>query len=404
MFKFLHAADIHLDSPLRGLDKYEGASVDALRGATRRAFTNLVNLAIQERVDFVILAGDIYDGDWRDYNTGLFFVNELRRLDKAGIPVVLLSGNHDAESRITGHLTLPENTRPHLFPTAKSDTVRFDHLRVALHGQGYANQAETRNIASKYPSPIPGYFNIGVLHTALEGREGHKPYAPCTFAELVAFGYDYWALGHVHKRESVNGSAQIRVEYPGNIQGRDVGETGPKGCLLVKVDGRNVARPEFRALDVFRWEEVAVDAINSTTLDDAIEAAVKEVADASAQADGRTLAVRVKVSCNESIHRHITENMERFRFDLAAQVGSDVWIEKIRPKLVVERQREDSNGGGDAGAELRTVLAGLRSNPQSMDSIFASDDCGRLKKALPHELRKSLISAATTFLIWRPCT
>ena len=188
--RFVHAADIHLDSPLRGLNEYEGAPVEAIRGATRRAFANLVGLAIAEHVDFVILAGDIYDGNWKDYNTGQFFVNEVRKLDKAGIPVVLLYGNHDAESRITKHLTLPDNTRPYLLPTDRPGTVTFDSLRVAVHGQGYADQAETRNLASEYPLPISGYFNVGVLHTALEGREGHARYAPCALPELLARGYD----------------------------------------------------------------------------------------------------------------------------------------------------------------------------------------------------------------------
>ena len=132
--RFLHAADVHLDSPLRGLDEYEGAPAEALRGATRNAFAKLVELAIVERVDFVILAGDLYDGDWPDFNTGLYFSNRVHELDRAGIPVVLIAGNHDAASRITPRLPLPANV--HTFPTAKADTKRFDHLRVAVHGQG----------------------------------------------------------------------------------------------------------------------------------------------------------------------------------------------------------------------------------------------------------------------------
>ncbi len=143
--RFLHAADIHLDSPLRGLDDYEGAPVQSLRGATRKAFVALVQLALTERVDFVILAGDLYDGDWPDYNTGLFFLNRIRELDQAGISVVMLSGNHDAASRITARLTLPESV--HVLPTEHPGTKRFDHLRVAVHGQGFARQAETRNLA-----------------------------------------------------------------------------------------------------------------------------------------------------------------------------------------------------------------------------------------------------------------
>src|SRR5581483_1458548 len=170
MFKFVHAADIHLDSPLLGLDRYEGAPVDAIRGATRRAMANLVQLAIRERVNFVILAGDIYDGDWPDYNTGLFFINEVRKLQDANIPVVILRGNHDAESRITCRLTLPANTQE--LPTDRPGSIRLDEIGVALHGQGYARQAETRNLVAQYPPPVSGWCNIGVLHTGLNGRDG----------------------------------------------------------------------------------------------------------------------------------------------------------------------------------------------------------------------------------------
>jgi exonuclease SbcD len=391
MFKFIHAADIHLDSPLRGLDKYEGAPVEAIRGATRRAFTNLVSLATTERVDFVILAGDIYDGTWPDYNTGLFFVNEIRELDKAGIPLVMLSGNHDAASRITSHLTLPPNNtcvlpRDKALPTDEPGTITFDRIHVAVHGQGYACHAEMRNLAAVYPPPKPGYFNIGVLHTALDGREGHQPYAPCALAELLACGYDYWALGHIHKRERVNDDRHPRVEFPGNIQGRHVRETGPKGCLLVTVDAHGRAEPEFRALDVFRWEVVAVDASEAASIAEAKDAAVKALADARDQAEGRPLAARVTVSCRDTIFRRIADNMDEFRFDLAGQAGRDVWVEKIKLALVGEVQRVESTVTGDAASELRAVLSELLADPAETKELFASGDCGKLKKVLPSEL------------------
>ena len=131
--KFIHTADIHLDSPLRGLASYLNAPVEMLRTATRDAFTNLINEAIDEQVDFMVIAGDLYDGNWKDYNTGHFFVREMGRLNKAGIPVYLLYGNHDAESEMTKRLTLPPNV--HLFDSRKPVTHRIDALRVALHGR-----------------------------------------------------------------------------------------------------------------------------------------------------------------------------------------------------------------------------------------------------------------------------
>ena len=118
---------------------------------------------------------------------------------------------------------------------------------------------------------MAGFFNVGVLHTALDGREGHAPYAPCTVDELVGRGYDYWALGHIHKRESANGNRHPRIEFPGNLQGRHMRESGARGCLLVTVDGSGQTVPEFRSLDVFRWEIVAVNAAAAESTADVLE-------------------------------------------------------------------------------------------------------------------------------------
>ena len=234
--KFVHAADIHLDSPLRGLERYEGAPIEAVRSATRDALANLVQTAIDESVDLVLIAGDLYDGDWKDYNTGLFLVAQLRRLHEAGIRVLLISGNHDAASRITRALRLPESVT--VFATSRPETVVLGDLEVAVHGQGYASQAVTCDLSVDYPEPVPGCFNIGLLHTSADGREGHEPYAPCTVPSLVARGYDYWALGHVHRREVLHRDPWI--VFPGNLQGRHVRETGAKGATLVTVEDRRV--------------------------------------------------------------------------------------------------------------------------------------------------------------------
>ena len=194
-FRFLHAADIHLDSPLKGLNGYPGADAERDRMATRAAFDRLVDTAIDESVDFLVIAGDLYDGDWRDYGTGLYFVSRMARLAEEGVPVFLLHGNHDAESVITRRLELPANV--HVFGAQAPETFVLDDLRVALHGRSFEQPAETKNLVPGYPAPVPGAFNIGVLHTALEGVPGHARYAPCSLAELTARGYDYWALGHV---------------------------------------------------------------------------------------------------------------------------------------------------------------------------------------------------------------
>ena len=248
MFKFIHAADIHLDSPLRGLEQYEGAPVQEIRDAARRALANLVDLAIDQEVAFVLIAGDLYDGDWRDYNTGLYFVDQVRRLREANIPLYLISGNHDAANRMTRTLRMPDNVT--FFSADAPETALIPELDVAIHGQSFATAAVYEDLSEGYPVAKSGYFNVGVLHTCASGREGHDRYAPCSLEGLKAKGYDYWALGHIHIREIL--SEQPIIAFSGNIQGRHIKETGAKGCLLVTVNDDQSMQADFRALDCKR--------------------------------------------------------------------------------------------------------------------------------------------------------
>ena len=232
-FRFLHAADIHLDSPLHGLSRYEGLPEDDIRGATRAAFDNLVQRAIDEDVDFVVIAGDLFDGEWKDMSTGLYFARAMGRLDRAEIPVFLLAGNHDAASVITRSIPWPPNVR--LFSARRPETHLLAELQVAVHGQSFSTPAVTDNLVPSYPAAAEHHFNIGMLHTALAGRKGHADYAPCSLDDLKAKQYDYWALGHVHQHETV--CEAPHVVFPGNIQGRTIRETGPKGAVIVTSRG-----------------------------------------------------------------------------------------------------------------------------------------------------------------------
>ncbi len=331
MFTFLHAADVHLDSPLVGLAQREGAPVATIRGATRAALGRLVDLAVERRVGFVVIAGDLYDGDWRDFQTGLFFVDAMRRLERAAIPVYLIHGNHDAESRITKSLTLPGNV--HVFPTKRAGTIEHESLPVAVHGQSFATAAVTENLAAGYPPAVAGKFNVGVLHTNLGDRAGHGNYAPSTVAELVGHGYDYWALGHIHQRGVHHEGPH--VVYAGNPQGRHVNETGAKGCYLVSVSGElAVAGLEFCELDGVRWEHLEVGCAD---LEDEAEVwrAVGERLRVSLEAVGeRLLAVRISLTGFTGLHERLRADPGRVEAEcvsVAAEVAGDrIWIESVR--------------------------------------------------------------------------
>ncbi|MGH6846128.1 MAG: metallophosphoesterase family protein [Methylocella sp.] len=201
-FRFIHAADLHLDSPLIGLAKKSEDCAAHLDDASRRAFDNLVALAIEEDCRLIVIAGDIFDGQWRDYRTGLFFLDRMRRLRQAGIRVIVIAGNHDAENRFAGRLEYSGNVR--LLSARRPESVAIDELGAVVHGRSFPRRDVMDNIALEYPSPVPGRFNIGMLHTSCGGSEGHASYAPCTVAQLVNHGYQYWALGHVHTRRELS--------------------------------------------------------------------------------------------------------------------------------------------------------------------------------------------------------
>jgi len=376
-FRFLHAADVHLDSPLVGLDRYESAPVDAVRGATRRAFENLVGLAIAEEVAFLLLAGDLYDGDWRDYRTGLFFVEQMARLREAKIPVFVVAGNHDAASQITKNLRPPDNV--HFFSTNRPETRLVTAFDVAIHGQGYATREITLDLAAAYPAADRALFHIGLLHTSLDGRPGHAPYAPTSSQRLAQKGYHYWALGHVHQREVV--AQDPWIVFPGNLQGRHARETGPKGCTLVTVENGVVHQVEARSVDVLRWAVIRIDTEGASSTGEVLDHVARAIASESERSDGRPLAVRVEISGRAACHDEIASDPDRWTQEvraLAVSIGSaGVWIEKVcfateRPADLAQiATRDDAIGGlirditsavGDAAemAALRASLADIR--------------------------------------------
>ncbi len=382
MFSFIHAADIHLDSPMLRLEGYEGAPIEQIRQATRRALDNLVNLAIAEKVDFVLISGDLYDGDWRDYNTGLYFLSRMARLAEAGIAVHIIAGNHDAANRMTKSLRLPEGI--HRFGSRTPGTFHIEEAGVAIHGQSFPSGAVSRDMSADYPAPIKGYFNIGMLHTCAAGSSEHDPYAPCSVEDLKMKGYDYWALGHIHKRQALCEDPPIL--FSGNLQGRNIRETGPKGCMLVRVEnGRPVY--EFCPLDVFRWEQCEVDVTGEGTETGVFEKIMNRV---SALASGSELpmAVRVNIVGACPVHDRIGSDPERLagviRAETISLLRDRVWIEKVKLHTSPVSD-EDSDGAGGPVEVLLNLIDEIGADPDQLAEMGAC--LTDLWDRLPHEIR-----------------
>lgn len=358
MLSFIHAADIHLDSPLRGLERYEGAPVDAIRNASRRALENLVDYSIGEAIPLLVISGDVYDGEWKDYQTGLFFAKQMVRLRDAGTRVVMIHGNHDAQSIISKKLHLPDNVR--VLSSRKPESFDIGELGVTVHGQSFPKQAVTENIVRNYPPAIPGRFNIGLLHTALGGAEGHANYAPCTLHDLKSMGYQYWALGHVHDYKELN--AEPPVLFCGTLQGRHIHETGAKGCVRVDVDESGEISHSFIPLDVMRWAQVELDATDAANGDEICERLGDMLLPEIDNAEDRLLAVRVFITGTCPAHAELMRDEHALLNALRAKVMDtafeQVWLEKVKLKT---HAPVDLDALRDAptpqGALLRTLEA-----------------------------------------------
>ncbi len=383
--KFIHAADIHLDSPLRGLERYEGAPAGEIRGATRRALENLVDLAIDESVTFVLLAGDLYDGDWRDYNTGLFFVAQMARLREAGIRVFLIAGNHDAASQITKSLHPPPNVQ--VFPTQAPETLVLEDLGVAIHGQGFATRAVSEDLTRAYPLAQPDLFNIALLHSSLDGRPGHEPYAPCSLDGLRSRGYQYWALGHVHKHEVV--TREPWVVFPGNTQGRHARETGPKGCCVVELEDGRVRRVEHRPLDLVRWTACPVDLSDAASLGEVYDRVAPALATAAEEAGGRLAATRLRLFGPCGIDDRLRAQREQVVNECRALASTlsagDLWVEKVVIDTRGSHSESQALARDDAFGALLRSIRDLELDPGRLAAL--GDELADLGAKLPPDLR-----------------
>lgn len=388
MIRFIHAADAHIDSPLKGLEVHDGAPVDLLRGATRRAFENLVQLAIDETVDFLVIAGDLYDGDWKDYSTGLFFRGQLARLRDKGIPVYLIAGNHDAASVISKKLTLPENV--HVFSTRTAESMEVPGHPVVIHGRGFPNRGVPENIVLEYPSAVANRFNLGLLHTSLTGRSGHDTYAPCSESDLRQKGYGYWALGHIHQPEVI--SQEPWIVFSGNCQGRDARETGPRGCRLVKVnDTLMVENAEWRDLDVVRWQLLEIDLAGVTEESEALGRVTKSMSKAVSDAEGRLVAARIVFTGATPLHGSLHRETHRWRAELLGraqdQGEESIWIEKIR---IMTSPVYDLAQLAERDALTKVVLETLEE--AKIEPGTLPDDIKDMLEILPPELRSEVES------------
>lgn len=388
MPKFLHAADLHIDSPLRGLDNYDGAPIERIRGATRAAFEKLITLALEEEVRFVILAGDIFDTNPL-VATSIYFNKAIQRLTERGIPVYILRGNHDHAGIVPRGRTLVDGV--HIFSSDAPQTFELDD--VALHGRSYPTPAVHLDLTVDYPAPIRNKLNIGVLHTALGGYPEHAPYAPTSPETLASKGYHYWALGHVHRFAEMN-EGGTHIVFPGNLQGRHIRETGPKGAALVEYEGERIVSIAHRPLDVARWHllELELEELDDTKLIRAAVEAIEEASNAD-RMEGRLAIFRLRAQ----LHRDLGFDLREALTQALTHLGDEVWIEKVELRRVPDHRASSeflarlAELAESKKDEFRAKLLGERGARDELKGLFQNTDFSR-ELAADTELREDLRS------------
>ena len=381
--RFIHCADVHLDTPLQGLAEYPGAPVDEIRNATRRAFERVVEAAISKKVDFIIIAGDLYDTGLKSFESALFFNKVMVRLKEADIDVYLVHGNHDAASKLIKQLRPPQNVK--VFRASEPQTLKNDGLRVAIHGQSFATPEITEDLAEKYPPAIPNFFNIGVLHTNLGGVSEHANYAPCSLETLKSKGYQYWALGHVHNGQIL--CTDPYVVYPGNIQGRNGKEQGEKSCEFVTVSESGVISIEKILTSVVPWIAVELDASGCDTADEVYEAIRARFATLYSESKDRVTAIRLRIIGATDAHSELNRDAEQVRnetISIANECGNGLfWIERVQVATQPRWNREELLRRDDPIGEVARIITDLHNNPVSVSNW---ESILELQTKLPLEL------------------
>jgi len=392
--RILHTADLHLDSPLRSLALRDADLRATVETATRAAFIRIVDTALAERVAALLIAGDLFDGAERSARTAAFLLGQLDRLRAGGVRVFYIKGNHDAENPITGALDLPENV--HVFDARGGKEPLGEG--VYIHGVSFSGRHAPESLLPRFSAPVAGAVNIAMLHTSLAGAQGHDIYAPCAVSDLAAMGFDYWALGHVHRRQ-VHAQAPW-VVMPGMPQGRDMGEAGPKSATLLSIDAGRITLDTVPTAAI-EFRTSALD-ISDTDSDEGLRALLRahlraEAGNMSASASGQTSGsapasvLRLTLTGTPRRHWQILRDRDIWA-EQATGMARDtgvLWLEKLLLDLHAPRTETGAETGtATATAELAVLMAAIGDEPGF--SAAARDDIETVLADLPATARARL--------------
>ncbi len=376
-FRFVHTADLHLDSPFEGIRELNPAIGEHLQEATFIAFDRIIELCLDENVDFLLVAGDVFDSEDRSLRAQLKFRDGLARLSEHGISSFVVYGNHDPLSGWSAKVPWPLNV--HIFGGEQLEHIPFridedeDDL-IYIYGVSFHRKDITENLAAQFSKESKGVFHIGLLHCNVGADTGHEPYAPCTVDDLVKAGMDYWALGHVHS-PGVLRDENPAVVYPGTSQGRSPRESGARGCYLVTVDDDRRIETELVELDEVRWYTGEVD-ISGMDQEGALLEALNQLCGQYKQKAGsRSLIFRVSLVGRGELYQ--TFKRPGFLTDLLQELNQQeepkppfMWVERIEDRTLPDVDKEEKREVDDFVGEFLRQGEQYRKNPQALSELY----------------------------------
>lgn len=374
---FIHAADLHLDTPFSGMGQLSPRAAEALQNASLEAFDALIDLTIRERARFLLLAGDLYDGSDRGIRAQRRFERGLQRLGDHGIATFIVHGNHDPLSGWSAIRDWPPHVTVFGHQDVTSVTLDEDTDPVTIHGISYRQSRMVENLSQRYHRTVKAGLHIGLLHCNVDGNGEHDSYSPCSLNDLRAAGMDYWALGHIHRQQILSQSPW--VVYPGNLQGRSSkpSEQGPKGAMVVRADGQTIHTPRFEALDRIRFVTLHMELGGLTDVASLHRGLVERSKDLQARNDMRGLIVRASLVGRGPLYSELRHpgRLEEILAELrreGEQEDTLIWWEDLRNEAGPALDFDSIRLRNDFSAEVLRLQAERMAIPEQQE-LFVSD-------------------------------
>jgi DNA repair exonuclease SbcCD nuclease subunit len=374
--RFIHSSDLHLDTPFKGLSSWNRDLASKLKDATFKSFRKIVDLCLNKQVDFLLISGDIFESDNKSLTAQLKFISELKRLSDKGIPAYIVCGNHDPLNSWLDISRLPENVIRFGSSKVENHTFIKDNKPVAdIYGISFHKKVINENLSRKYKlKNNPSRFSLAVLHGTAGAAGPHENYAPFKVKDVINKGFDYWALGHIHKRHIVHKSNPTIV-YPGNPQGRDFGETGAKGCYLVEIDTNKKVNLRFIPVQLIRFEEIKVGLAEEDTITDLADRIENAKSNIEDYESNMNYIFRINLTGKSAIHSLLnkpgeTEQLTEHFNEGQLEQTYFTWVDRIelntRPVIDIGKIEK----GNDFAAEILKTFNEYETNTEELKELF----------------------------------